>query len=162
MKKKTLNSNFLSISGYISQPEVMLNLCLHFQKFQHIYIYGIKVMLIKKWLFQVLQILSCCASNKVTILINQKCPSPNYSSVINLTIFLKTRKQYISPKFKILHPTILRWNPSKVELKALTFLSSARGMQFYRQQEFQFWIISRAKLQKQFLQNKNHNFSPEQ
>ena len=34
MKKKTLNSNFLSISGYICQPEVMLTLCLYFEEFQ--------------------------------------------------------------------------------------------------------------------------------
>ena len=48
MKKKTLNSNFLSISGYILQPEVMLSLCLDFEEFQPIYTYAIKVMLTKK------------------------------------------------------------------------------------------------------------------
>ena len=37
MKKKTLNSNFLSISGYIFQPEVMLTLCLHFEDFSLCY-----------------------------------------------------------------------------------------------------------------------------
>ena len=145
MKKKTLNSNFLSISGYILQPEVMLSLCLDFEEFQPIYTYAIKVMLTKKCLFQVLQMLSCCVSNNMTTLINQKGPSPNYSSVDNLIILLKTRKQYFSTKFKILHPTILRWNASRVELKALTFPGSTKGMQFYQLQKFQFWIISRTK-----------------
>ena len=37
MKKETLNSNFLSISGYIFQPEVMLTLCLHFEDFSLCY-----------------------------------------------------------------------------------------------------------------------------
>ena len=124
MKKKTLNSNFLSISGYIFQTEVMLSLCLHFEGFQPIYTYAIKVMLIRKCLFEVLQMLSCCTSNDMTTLINQKGPCPNYSSVINLKTLLKTPKKYFSSKFKILHPTILRWNASSVELKALTFRGS--------------------------------------
>ena len=77
-----------------------LKLCLHFEEFQPTYTYAIKVMLIKKWLFQVLQMLSCCATSNMVTLINQRGPSPNYCSVIKLTIFLKTRKQYFSPKFK--------------------------------------------------------------
>ena len=138
MKKKTLNSNFLSISLYIFQPEVMLILCMYFEEFQPTYTYAIKVMFIKKWLFQVLQMLSCCASNNMATLINQKGSSPNYSSAINLTILLKTRKQYFSPKFKILHLTILHWNASRVELKALTFLDSIQVCSFIDSESFSF------------------------
>lgn len=97
LKKKTLNSNFLSISGYIFQPEVMLAFC---GISAYIYLRYKGFMLIKKWLFQVLQMLSCCATSNMVTLINQKGPSSNYHRVIKLTIFLKTRKQYFSPKFK--------------------------------------------------------------